>query len=342
MIKTIFHNIAFVPFLILPVLHCYLTMQHTQQTSTAVAWSEQSSSVYPCDRGLFRLRGGGLPSDDTSKKEGLSDAQKRIMDIETEMARTQKNKATMGHLCALKARLAALKRLVTEQSSSKSGGPGEGFEVLSYFTGPFASAQTHSSRGRCGLRATRALASSAFRPSASPRSSPSSPGLSLPSPPQCVIAPRRSTPRVAQGLLRGGRLRVHDAHVHPRRHAPRRRKDPGPRRRHRPPTRDAPPLAHAGRSPLERRRAVDSGRRGLRSCVEEWERGCFARQLLRRLRPRGHRLLDQRWPFSFALTTSFNHLTISCLTILFDHLLIDHFLLDYFLFDRFLFDHLPS
>ena len=76
-----------------------------------------------------RLRGGGLPSEDASKKEGLSDAQKRIIDIETEMARTQKNKATMGHLCALKARLAALKRLVTEQSASKSGGPGEGFEV---------------------------------------------------------------------------------------------------------------------------------------------------------------------------------------------------------------------
>jgi len=35
----------------------------------------------------------------------------------------------MGHLCALKARLAALKRLVTEQSTSKSGGPGDGFEV---------------------------------------------------------------------------------------------------------------------------------------------------------------------------------------------------------------------
>ena len=76
-----------------------------------------------------RLRGGGLPSEDTNKKEGMSDAQKRIIDIETEMARTQKNKATMGHLCALKARLAALKRLVTEQSASKSGGPGEGFEV---------------------------------------------------------------------------------------------------------------------------------------------------------------------------------------------------------------------
>ncbi len=93
---------------------------HVQQISTAI-----SERYFP----LNALRGGGLPSDDPSKKEGLSDAQKRIIDIETEMARTQKNKATMGHLCALKARLAALKRLVTEQSTSKSGGPGDGFEV---------------------------------------------------------------------------------------------------------------------------------------------------------------------------------------------------------------------
>ena len=35
----------------------------------------------------------------------------------------------MSHLCALKARLAALKRQVIEQQNKKSGGPGEGFEV---------------------------------------------------------------------------------------------------------------------------------------------------------------------------------------------------------------------
>ncbi len=87
------------------------------------------TAIWPRYFSVNALRGGGLPSDDPSKKEGLSDAQKRIIDIETEMARTQKNKATMGHLCALKARLAALKRLVTEQSTSKSGGPGDGFEV---------------------------------------------------------------------------------------------------------------------------------------------------------------------------------------------------------------------
>jgi len=48
---------------------------------------------------------------------------------EAEMARTQKNKATMGHLCALKARLASLKRTVVEQQTKKSTGPGDGFDV---------------------------------------------------------------------------------------------------------------------------------------------------------------------------------------------------------------------
>ncbi|GFY68816.1 GTP-binding protein 128up, partial [Trichonephila inaurata madagascariensis] len=44
------------------------------------------------------------------------------------MARTQKNKATMGHLGLLKAKLAKLKReLMTPKGSS--GGPGEGFDV---------------------------------------------------------------------------------------------------------------------------------------------------------------------------------------------------------------------
>mgnify|MGYP002636277138 CR=1 FL=1 len=61
-------------------------------------------------------------------KGGQSQAQLRIAAIEEEIARTQKNKATMSHLCALKARLAALKRLVVEQSAKKSS-TGEGFEV---------------------------------------------------------------------------------------------------------------------------------------------------------------------------------------------------------------------
>jgi ribosome-interacting GTPase 1 len=51
-----------------------------------------------------------------------------LQDIEAEMARTQKNKATMSHLCALKARLASLKRLEAS-AGAKGGEKGEGFEV---------------------------------------------------------------------------------------------------------------------------------------------------------------------------------------------------------------------
>uniref|UniRef100_A0A2L2Y1M3 GTP-binding protein 128up n=2 Tax=Parasteatoda tepidariorum TaxID=114398 RepID=A0A2L2Y1M3_PARTP len=52
----------------------------------------------------------------------------KITAIEAEMARTQRNKATMGHLGLLKARLAKLKReLMTPKGGG--GGPGEGFDV---------------------------------------------------------------------------------------------------------------------------------------------------------------------------------------------------------------------
>lgn len=44
------------------------------------------------------------------------------------MARTQKNKATEGHLGLLKAKLAKLKREVID-SATKAGGGGEGFDV---------------------------------------------------------------------------------------------------------------------------------------------------------------------------------------------------------------------
>ena len=52
-------------------------------------------------------------------------AQERIEDIEYEMARTQKNKATAGHLGLLKARLAKLKRELL-LGNKKSGPAGEG------------------------------------------------------------------------------------------------------------------------------------------------------------------------------------------------------------------------
>ena len=44
---------------------------------------------------------------------GAPDTDGRIAAIEAELARTQKNKATMGHLCALRARLAALNGVST-------------------------------------------------------------------------------------------------------------------------------------------------------------------------------------------------------------------------------------
>jgi small GTP-binding protein len=55
----------------------------------------------------------------------------RIADIETEMGRTQKNKATEGHLGLLKSKLAKLKRELIEGNASKSGPAGEGFDVKS-------------------------------------------------------------------------------------------------------------------------------------------------------------------------------------------------------------------
>lgn len=52
----------------------------------------------------------------------------RIAEIESEMARTQKNKATSGHLGLLKARLAKLRRELIEPKGGGGGG-GEGFDV---------------------------------------------------------------------------------------------------------------------------------------------------------------------------------------------------------------------
>lgn len=60
-------------------------------------------------------------------------ALQKIADIETEMARTQKNKATNSHLGLLKAKLAKLRAQVISEGSKSSGGGGggaqPGFEV---------------------------------------------------------------------------------------------------------------------------------------------------------------------------------------------------------------------
>jgi len=53
----------------------------------------------------------------------------KIADIEAEISRTQKNKATEGHLGVLKAKLAKYRAQLIEDSSS-SGAKGEGFDVM--------------------------------------------------------------------------------------------------------------------------------------------------------------------------------------------------------------------
>lgn len=58
----------------------------------------------------------------------MTTAQK-IAEIEAEMHRTQKNKATEGHLALLKTKLAKLKRELIEPARGKGGGKAEGFDV---------------------------------------------------------------------------------------------------------------------------------------------------------------------------------------------------------------------
>lgn len=53
----------------------------------------------------------------------------RIMEIEADMARTQKNKATAKHLGLLKAKLSKLKSEMLANSSKGGGGGGDGFDV---------------------------------------------------------------------------------------------------------------------------------------------------------------------------------------------------------------------
>jgi ribosome-interacting GTPase 1 len=59
----------------------------------------------------------------------MATLQAKIAEIEAEMARTQKNKATEGHLGLLKAKLAKLKRELIEGAKTAGGAGGEGFDV---------------------------------------------------------------------------------------------------------------------------------------------------------------------------------------------------------------------
>jgi len=59
----------------------------------------------------------------------MSTTLQKIAEIQAEMDRTQKNKATNSHLGSLKAKIAKLKREVMEPKGSGGGGKGEGFDV---------------------------------------------------------------------------------------------------------------------------------------------------------------------------------------------------------------------
>ncbi|EYU31094.1 hypothetical protein MIMGU_mgv1a006492mg [Erythranthe guttata] len=59
----------------------------------------------------------------------MATVMQKIKDIEDEMARTQKNKATAHHLGLLKAKLAKLRREILTPASKGGGGAGEGFDV---------------------------------------------------------------------------------------------------------------------------------------------------------------------------------------------------------------------
>uniref|UniRef100_A0A8B9WK46 Developmentally regulated GTP binding protein 1 n=1 Tax=Bos mutus grunniens TaxID=30521 RepID=A0A8B9WK46_BOSMU len=59
----------------------------------------------------------------------MSNTLAKIAEIEAEMARTQKNKATAHHLGLLKAHFAKLRRELITPKGGGGGGPGEGFDV---------------------------------------------------------------------------------------------------------------------------------------------------------------------------------------------------------------------
>ena len=54
----------------------------------------------------------------------------KISEIEAEIARTQKNKATEYHLGLLKGKLARFRAELLENQTKSSGGKGEGFDVM--------------------------------------------------------------------------------------------------------------------------------------------------------------------------------------------------------------------
>ncbi|KAL9619011.1 MAG: hypothetical protein Q9160_006332 [Pyrenula sp. 1 TL-2023] len=81
---------------------------------------------------LFRLGKDSharVPKLKESSSGTMATTADKIKEIEAEMARTQKNKATSFHLGQLKAKLAKLKRELLTPSSGGGGGGGSGFDV---------------------------------------------------------------------------------------------------------------------------------------------------------------------------------------------------------------------
>ena len=136
----------------------------------------------------------------------------KIKDIEDEMARTQINKQTMAHICGLRAKLAKYKReLLFDGPKTGAQGAGEGFDVkatgdarvgLVGFPSVGKSTLLTSLTGICSTDRTRARTLTLTL-----TLSHSHARLSL-----------RLT--LTRHLLRGGVVRVHHPHVHPRHDPP--------------------------------------------------------------------------------------------------------------------------
>lgn len=82
---------------------------------TTIKWRCERASAAPAQRG--------------TTTEAIMGVTEKIKEIEAEMARTQKNKATEYHIGLLRAKLAKLRMQLLEPDK-KGGKPGEGFDVM--------------------------------------------------------------------------------------------------------------------------------------------------------------------------------------------------------------------